>query len=201
MHTVKLLTTLIENHQILAYTLIFVGLIFEGEFFVISTGVLAHLGALDFWFALFFILLGAVSKTLLGYYIGKIVHDRWHHTKFLKHIAKRVLQIMPRFKQKPFWSIFISKFILGTNHIVIIFSGYHKIDFRKYLEAETLATIIWAPTLLSLGYFFSYAALHVSHEIWRFSFIVLVLVILFIVFDKLVSWFYELFEEFYNDNQ
>jgi membrane protein DedA with SNARE-associated domain len=105
---------------------------------------------------------------------------------------------MPHFKQKPFWSIFISKFIMGVNNIVIIFSGYQKIDFRKYLKAEFFSTIIWVPILLSVGYFFSYTAIHVSREIWRFSFIILVLVILFIVFDKLISWIYETFEEFYH---
>jgi membrane protein DedA with SNARE-associated domain len=110
-----------------------------------------------------------------------------------------VYSVLPRFKTKPFWSIFISKFIIYANNITIIFSGYEKIDYKKFLKAEISATVSWAPVLLSLGYFFSYTALHVSREIWKFLMVVLVLFIIFILFDKLVSWLYELFEEFYDE--
>ncbi len=197
MHTVKLLTVLVEHHQTLTYVLIFFGLVFEGEIFLISTGILASLGALDLSFVIVFVYAGAFIKTFLGYYIGTLIHDKWHNKKLLKHVEKRIFNLMPRFRQKPFWSIFISKFIMGFNHIVIIFAGFEKISYKKYLQAEISSTIIWAPLLLFIGYFFGYTALNVSREIWKFSLIVLVLVIGYIIFDKLVGWFYELFEEFY----
>jgi membrane-associated protein len=201
MYTVNLLRHLVENHQVLVYLVILLGLVLEGELFVISAGILVHLGALDFTESLIFIFLGLLLKTCIGYYLGELIHSKWHKTRFIKYMNKRVLHIMPHFKKKPFWSIFISKFIMGANNIVIIFSGFHKVEFKKYLQAETLANVIWAPALLSIGYFFSYTALHVSHEVWKFSLIVLVLIILFTIFDKLISWVYEIFEEFYdNDN-
>ncbi|KKS04391.1 MAG: hypothetical protein UU82_C0024G0007 [Candidatus Nomurabacteria bacterium GW2011_GWC2_41_8] len=199
MNTVNLLIRLVEHHQVLVYFLIFVGIIFEGEFILLCTGILMYLGALNFYFTFIFVLMGGLSKTFLGYYIGSFIYNKWNHIKFFKYIEKRVFNIMPHFEQKPFWSIFVSKFIM-MNHMVIVYAGYKKIDFKKYLKAEILATAIWAPLLLSLGYVFSYTALQVSREIWRFSMVVLVLFIMFILFDKLVSWLYELFEEFYNDN-
>lgn len=201
MHTVNLLVGLVEHHQIIVYGIIFFGLIFEGELFLISTGILIHLGALDFYFALLFILLGGLSKTLLGYELGKLLYKKYNHYRFFRYIEKRVYSIVPRFKEKPFWSIFISKFIMGANYLVIIFSGYEKIDYKKYLKVEIFATIIWASLLLSLGYFFGYTALHISREIWRFTLVIVVLFVIFIFFDKLVSWLYELFEEFYDDKK
>lgn len=201
MHTVNILRNLVENYQILVYFFIFLGLIFEGEFILISVGIFLHLGALNFYFAFIFIFLGLFSKTFIGYYLGTLIHNKWNHTRFLRYIERRVFDVMPHFKQKPFWSIFISKFIMGINNIIIIFSGYQKIYFKKYFKAETCSTIIWAPLLVLLGYFFSYTAFNISRDIWRFSFIVLILVILFIVFDKLVSWIYEIFEEFYDNAQ
>ena len=201
MHTVNILQAFVEQHQLVAYLLIFVGIVFEGEFAVILTGILAHLGAFNFWVALPAILLGGLGKTILGYYFGGLIHKRWNNTRFLKYIEKRVATFLPRFKQKPFWSIFLSKFILGANHVVIIFSGFQKINYKKYLKAEIFSTLLWAPGFLLLGYFFSYTALHISHEIWRFSLIVLILVIVFIIFDKTVSWLYELFEEFYDNTE
>lgn len=198
MHTVNLLTSLVEHHQILVYVVIYIGLIFEGEFVIISTGILAHLGALNFWFCLIFIFLGGLSKTFLGYAFGEFLFKRFQNNRFFQYVEKRVLLTMPRFKDNPFWSIFISKFIM-MNHLVIIFSGYRKIDYKKYLKAEFFATIIWAPLLLSLGYFFSYTALHISSEIWRFLMVILIFFIMFKLFDKLVSWLYELFEEVYDE--
>lgn len=201
MHTVNLLIYFVESHQILAYVLIYVGLIFEGELFLISTGILVHLGALNFWLTLLFVFLGALSKTFLGYALGEFIHKKFNQHKLFIYLQKRVYGILPRFKTKPFWSIFISKFIMGANNTVIIFSGYEKIDYKKFLKAEISATIIWAPLLLSLGYFFSYTALHISRGIWKFLMVVLVFFILFVIFDKLVSWIIELFEEFYDKSE
>jgi membrane-associated protein len=200
MHTINFLIRLVEHHQVLTYALIYIGIIFEGEFFLICTGILTHLGALNFGFALLFVLLGGLSKTLIGYALGEFLFKKFNHNKFSKYIQKRVYRILPGFKIKPFWSIFVSKFIMGANHLVIIFSGYEKIDFRKFLKAEISSTIIWAPLLLSIGYFFSYTALRVSHNVWKFLIVVLVLFIIFVLFDKLVSWLYELFEEFYDEH-
>ena len=107
--------------------------------------------------------------------------------------------VFPRFKIKPFWSIFASNFIMGVNYLVVLFCGYEKIDYKKFLKAEISSKLIWAPLLLSLGYFFGYTALHISREIWKFSMVILILFIMFILFDKLVTWFYEIFEEFYDN--
>ncbi len=201
MHTVNILKHLVEDYQLLAYVIIFLGLIIEGEFILLSTGVLLHLGAFSFFPVLLFIFMGLMAKTFFGYYLGQTLHTKWNHTRFLQYIDRRVSSVMPHFKASPFWSIFISKFIMGVNNLVIIFSGYHKINFRKYMEAEISSTIIWAPVLISLGYFFSYTAISVSREIWRFSFIVLVLTILFIAIDKLISAGYKLFEEFHDHSK
>ncbi len=198
MHTVQILNHLVGSHQVLAYLIIFLGLVFEGEIVLITTGVLASLGALDFWWALFFILSGGVVKTLCGYYLGGLLHKKFNSHSFFLYLERRVLFFMPRFKQKPFWSIFISKFVMGINYLVIIFSGYHKINFKTFLKAEFLSTIIWAPSLLTLGYFFSQTALSYTKEISRFSFIVFVLVIVFLLFDKVMASFYGIFEYFKN---
>src|SRR6185436_11858556 len=108
---------------------------------------LAHLGVLDFWTSLLFILAGGVGKTLLGYYIGEVLHRHFRNMRVLKYINKRVNHFLPHFQRKPFWSIFISKFIMGANHIVIIFCGFQKINYGKFLKAELTATLIWAPAL------------------------------------------------------
>ncbi len=198
MHTVKLLIKLVENYQILVYFIILIGLIFEGEVILISSGILLHLGALQIGPVILAIVLGLIGKTLLGYQIGIFIYKEWNNNKFVKYVEKRVSNVMPHFKQKPFWSIFASKFIFGVNNMVIIFAGYEKIDYKTYLKAEGSSTLVWAPLVTLLGFFFSYTAIHVSREIWKFTFVILVLIIAFFLFDKLVGWIYEIFEEFYD---
>ncbi|MFH1608556.1 MAG: hypothetical protein ABH951_00865, partial [Patescibacteria group bacterium] len=116
-----------------------------------------------------------------------------------QYLEKRVSSILPNFSEKSFWSIFVSKFIMGINHIVILFSGYKQIPMKRYLRAEGLSTLIWAPLLLSLGYFFSYTALSISQEIWRFLLIIAGLVIIFIIIDKFLGWLYLLFQYLYKE--
>ncbi|HAS80611.1 MAG: DedA family protein [Candidatus Nomurabacteria bacterium GW2011_GWE1_32_28] len=200
MHTVQVLNQLVENHQIIAYLIIFVGLIIEGEVVVITAGVLSYLGALDFWISLSFILAGGMVKTFGGYYLGGFLHKKYNHHRFFKYLEKRVFYFIPRFEQKPFWSIFISKFIIGVNYLVIIFSGYSKISLRTFLKAEIFSTIIWAPILLSLGFFFSQTALSLSKEIGRFSLLIFIFLFIFLFFDKLIASFYRIFEFLKNTN-
>jgi membrane protein DedA with SNARE-associated domain len=198
MYTVKFLTALVEHHQVLAYAVIFLGLIFEGEVIVITTGILCSLGALDFTLSLVFIFTGSFVKTFILYYIGELVNKKFSQNTFFQYIERRVLYFMPRFRQKPFWSIFLSKFIMGTNYLVILFSGYNRISFKTFLKAEIISTIIWAPVLLSLGFFFSQTAISVSKEIGKFSLVILALVIVFLLFDKIVASIYTFYEYFKN---
>lgn len=180
--------------------LIYLGMVFEGEFFLICTGTLIHLGALNPAFVLFFVFLGAFSKTIIGYSFGGFLYKQFNNQKFFRYVQKKIHALLPRFKERPFWSIFASKFIFGSNNLAILFSGFEKINYRKFLKAEIFSTIIWAPMLLALGYFFSYTALRVSHNVWKFLIVILILFTLYILFDKLVGWLYELFEEFYYEH-
>lgn len=198
MHTVRFLITVVEHHQVLVYFFLFFGLVFEGDVVLISAGILAHLGAINFWVALAVVLLGAAGKTALGYYLGTLFRKHWSNTKFVVYLENKINRVMPHFAEKPFWSIFLSKFIMGTGQIVTIFSGYKRISIKQYIKAESFASIIWAPGVMALGYFFSYTALHISRDIWKFSLIVVLLVLGFLIIDKVISWLYELFEEFHD---
>ena len=200
MHTVQFLTQLVASHDILAYCLLFIGVLLEGEFTLIIFGILAHIGAVNFGLAIFIGFTGAVLKTVAGYYLGAMIHRKWNGSRFFKHMEKKISYILPKFKQKPFWSIFASKFIVGINHVVLLFAGYLKINFRTYLKAEFLSTIPWVLGLLYLGKFFGFAALGISNEIKIFTLIIVGFIIGFFILEKIISFFYEIFEEFYDND-
>jgi len=102
MHTVNLLIRLVEHHQILTYVVIYLGLIFEGEIFVISTGILAHLGALSFWTSLVFILLGSLSKTFIGYAFGEFLYKNSITIMSLSICKKGYMVFCLDLKKSPF---------------------------------------------------------------------------------------------------
>ncbi len=198
MDTVQTLSNLIENSQTLAYFIIFLVTIVEGEIVALSAGVLILLGALNFWIAFIAIFCGSIIKTFLGYFIGKFLHEKFNHSKFLQYVEKKVHTIMPHFEERPFWSIFASKFLM-VNHIVILFAGYKKINFTNFIKAELLSTPIWAASLLALGYFFSYTALLINKGITEFLLITLLFVIGFFLIEKVVSILFDVFQNiFYN---
>lgn len=194
MHTVQILNHFVGNHQVLAYLFIFFVMIFEGEVTIITTGILSYLRVLNFWLSLFAILAGGMVKTFGGYYLGGFLYKKFNHHRFFRYLEKQVLYFMPNFRQKPFWSIFLSKFIIGMNNIVTIFSGYSEIDFRIYFRAEVLSTIIWAPVLLSLGFFFSRVALSLSKEVTKFILVIFIFLALFFILDKLIAVLYRIFQ-------
>ncbi|HWA32217.1 MAG TPA: VTT domain-containing protein [Candidatus Paceibacterota bacterium] len=200
MHTVQILRHLIEHNEVWAYCIIFLGLIFEGEVILICTGILMSIGAIDIPLALTAVFAGSITKTLYCYYLGAHIRKHWHRNKFVRYINRRVHYIMPHFERDPFWSIFLSKFIMWMNFSVIVYSGYKKIDWRTYIKAELLSTIIWAPLLLILGYFFSFTALHISREVGHFLFISGSFILGFIILDRLAAVIYTISENLANGN-
>jgi len=199
MDTIQILNNIVEGNQVLAYLLIFLVTIFEGEVIALSAGVLILLGALNFWVCLLALFCGGMVKTFLGYSIGRGLYLKFKTYKFFKYIEKKVFGIMPHFERKPFWSIFISKFLM-INHVVIIFAGYKKVNFKKYLQAEVISTAIWAPSLLVLGYFFSYAAVQLSEEISEFFLIVVLFVVGFFALEKVVILMYDVIGNILDNN-
>jgi len=199
METLQSLSYLIENNHSVAYLLIFLITVFEGELVAISAGILVLLGALNFWVALIAIFGGGMIKTFFGYALGRLLNEKFNHNKFFQYLEKKVFTFMPHFDQRPFWSIFVSKFLM-MNHVIILFAGYRRINFKKYLKAEIISTAIWAPLMLSLGYFFSYAAFQVSKKMSEFLLIITLFIIAFFLLEKLVSTFYDVFEHILHDH-
>ncbi len=199
MHTVETLRYIIEQNQVLAYLAMTLITVVEGEVVTISAGILILLGALNFWIALIAIVIGGIGKSILGYFVGTMLNKKFDHNRFFQYIERKVLSVMPHFEEKPFWSIFVSKFLM-VNHFVIIFCGYKKINFKEYMKAELASTLPWALSLLALGYFFSYAAFRISHRLTDFLLIIVLCIVGFFLVEKIVSLLYNAFESILHDH-
>lgn len=184
----------IEIHAIIVYFIIFIGVIVEGEVVVIFAGIFAYLGSINIFIATISVILGGITKSFLGYTLGYYLQKNHSQKPFMNKIEGRIAYFLPKFKERPFWSIFISRFfILGIGLFTLIYSGYNKISIKVYARAEALSLAIWSVSFIALGFFFGYTALSISRDIRHVLLIILIFFISFFVFEKVVAFVFELF--------
>jgi membrane protein DedA with SNARE-associated domain len=189
--TIGNIISFVEIHRYTGYLILFIAMVFEGETVLILAGMLASLKAFDvgdvFWIAFFGIVIGNMFWYSVGLKLG--------HRNFAKNLVLRAKGIikyfLPRFHERPFKSIFFSKFIYGTNRATVLMSGVFKIDFPLFMKAEVLASILWVFLYEAIGYFFGSAAIWVTHRANRFALIALLFVLLFILSQRLLLHRYE----------
>ena len=78
---------------------------------------------------------------------------------------------------------------MGTNYLVILFSGYKKSVWRLFESRNYFYYYLGASSFI-FGIFFSQTAISISKEISKFSLVIFGLVIVFLLFDKIVSSLY-----------
>lgn len=198
--TIEHIIPFIEAHRYLGYLFLFLMMILEGEVFLIVSATLAHIGAFKLWEVFIVALTGVILGNVLWYYLGMVIHKN-DFARWLTVRAERAVDyFLPHFREKPFSSIFISKFIYGVNHAVVFMSGVLRIDLPLFLKAEALASVAWVIFHTTLGYLFGYAAIQITHKASRFVLILAAFVLGFILLQKLITYLYEWYEHKNNSN-
>ncbi len=194
MHLIQTATLFASDHHIAVYLLILLSIIIEGEVAMIVLGILAHTRIIPLEVAIILAIIGATLKTVLGYAIGVAIKKYVPQNKIFDFIEKRVLIVFPHFKEKPFWSLFFSKFVYGLNHFTIIFAGYTGSKLKTYITAEVVSSIAWITIMFSLGFFFSQAAFAFSHDLKKVALYLLVGIIAFLLIERIVGFIIEYLE-------
>lgn len=185
-------------HASLIYLLIILGVIIEGEIAVILAGIFAHLGALDIYVALAVVVFAGAIKSVLGYSIGYYLQKNRSELPIICNIENRVHRFFPRFNERPFWSIFLSRFLIfGIYWFALIFAGFSKTKLRIFIKAEIISLIAWSVVMLSLGYFFSQTAISISRDFRNFFGLILAFFIGFFILEKVLGFIVKLFENKY----
>lgn len=193
--TINAIRHFVEVHSIIVYFVIFLGVILEGEIVVIFAGIFSYLGSLSIFIALLAVVLGGSTKSFLGYTFGSYLRKQHADKLSLAKMERRITYFLPRFIERPFWSIFVSRFfILGIGWFTLIYSGYKDIPLKIYIKAEGYSLAIWSVGVIALGHFFGYTALSINHDVRNFLLIILVCFILFFILEKIVAFLIELFE-------
>jgi len=182
----------VEFHANFAYLLIVLGVILEGEIVVIIAGIFSNLGSLNIFVSFIATLIGGSLKSVIGYSLGYYLQEHHSGKPLIRQAERRVHYFLPRFAEKPFWSIFVSRFlILGLHWFSLIFSGYKRIKVKLFAEGELASLLIWSVAVLSLGYFFSLTALAISRDIRNFIMIIFIFFVAFFILEKIVAFIIE----------
>lgn len=187
METVNLFISLVEAHRYTGYAILFFALIFEGELFMLAAGVLSHLGAFDIGDVFMISVGGVLTGDILWYWAGRIIKEKYPQHKLIGFVERRVKKTFPTIERNPFKLIFLSKFLYGFNHSTILILGFLKIEFWHFLRVQIKASLLWVAIFLSLGYFFGYTALSITHKLNKFVAILALIFILFIIFEKVID--------------
>jgi membrane protein DedA with SNARE-associated domain len=193
MITINFLRHFVESHSDIAYLLVTLGVIIEGEIVVVIAGIFAHLGSLNIFIAFIATMIGGGIKSVLGYSLGYYLEKHHSAKPLVAQSERRVNYFLPRFAERPFWSVFLSRFlILGFHWFSLLFAGYKKIKVRVFAEAELASLMVWSISVLALRYFFSYTALSISRDIRKFIVIIFLFLLGFFILEKLIAFIIEL---------
>jgi membrane protein DedA with SNARE-associated domain len=89
--------------------------------------------------------------------------------------------------KRPFFIIFISKFLYGFNHLLIVKAASSGIEFGKFMRVNVLATFLWIALVGGLGYLFG-ASFYSFKKLMHYAeFAVLAFIILFPFIERLIS--------------
>ncbi len=156
MHLTGIEYFIIAN-PVLAYAIIFFGMFIEGEGIILLASIFAWQGHLRWALLGAVIIAGTIVGDMAWYGLGKVLRGTrfgiWLDRKYERPgdaIEKMITEHYGRFAV-------LSKFLYFTTHPTVFLVGWHDYKFKKFLWITTYATIIWAVTVLIVGYIFGYA--------------------------------------------
>lgn len=180
------LQILAEQNMFLFYAVISLAVLLEGEVAFIVSGALFHLGVAQGVPLLGAFVVGGFGKSLVMYQIGRCIDLLFPNSAFLKKTEQKIHTIFPHIKEKPFLSIFLSKFIYSMNNAILIFSGYIRFPFQKVFVIESLSLAVFGPVLFAIGYALSVTVASVGKYFRKVSLILLACLVGFFVLQSLV---------------
>lgn len=180
-----------QDHRFWGYVILFFAMIVEGEILLIVAGMLARLKALDLGDVLWISFAGVMIGDVLWYGLGILTARSGRFAYLANYAEKSVYKFLPNFRERPFRSILLSKFIYGANHATLILSGIMRVKFSVFVKAEAYASFVWVAVYAVAGFMFGHAALAMTHKALRFVLITAVFVIGFVLLQRWASKYYE----------
>lgn len=150
------LLAFLENSK---YVLIFIGTFVEGSSVMMATGLLWHLGTVEFWPAYLALFLGDILSDVMWYFVGyygaRPFISRWGHYIDMTHdVVEKVERRFHRYHEK---ILIASKLTMGFGFLaipILTIAGMLRVPFSHYLAINTAGSFIWIAFLMIVGSYF-----------------------------------------------
>ncbi len=162
---------------LLAYTIIFVGVMIEGEGIILLASVFALQGHLSWFWLAATAISGTIFGDVLWFEAGRNLKGTRLGTWLDKRYEKTGGWVNDMLVDRYHWYAVVSKFMYFTTRPTIFLAGWHDFEFKKFLKITTYATIIWAAVIMIIGYGFGQAINQIgfkkiTHRIELFAIVV-----------------------------
>jgi len=166
------------------YSVLFLGLLLEGEAILFTAFYLVHQGKLDLGDTIGIAICGVLIGDSLWYFGGSAISG----LPIIKKIVARLPKDFDAFiGKRPKISIIVSKFIYGFHRPTLIRLKEAGVVYSNFLRADIPGALLWLSIVSALGYFFSSstALLKEYFKYWEIG--LTVSLIIFFFLTKLIS--------------
>ena len=163
----------------LVESLAIVGLIVPGVIMMVGAGALIATGALDFWPVCLWAVAGAVTGDGVSYWLGRRYQERlrkiWPFRRYPESLDAGV-RFFEKYGGK---SVAFGRFVGPVRAVIPLVAGMMGMTTGRFLAANILSAIVWAPVYLLPGIVFG-ASLELAAEA-AFHLVVLLLALVVLI--------------------
>ncbi len=155
----------LSEWRILAYILIFIGMLLEGEIVFLVAIYYAYQGKIP--------LLNTICVATSGMFVGDIL---WYgfgsyldRIPFMKKYVDKVIVMLDRqIRKRPVVSIISSKFTYGFHRLTLLRARVVGVPLKKFMKIDAIGVISWIFVIGNLVYLLS-ASLPILKRYFRFA--------------------------------
>lgn len=158
---------LTQQLQLWGYPVMLLLMIAEGPVTTIVAAFLASMGFFE-WHVVYILsilgdVLGDTFWYSVGYFGGRPALKKLRKKLGIKLSAIRYIE--DKFKKSGSKIVFYVKVSTGLCLVTFILAGSMKMNFKKFVQFSLLGGLVWSGFLVTLGYFFGYAAEQIEQYI------------------------------------
>jgi membrane protein DedA with SNARE-associated domain len=154
---------LLVNHGLLA---VLIGSAVEGDFTLILSGVVSHLGIFAFPLAVAAGALGSFIGDSAWYALGRLRGARFRAGKLYRRVGPTIERLAHRMGP---WELLAARFVYGTKAASMVFWGLHGLSLPRFLLIDMLGCVLGSLVFTTLGYLLSGSATALMGHVKRFE--------------------------------
>ncbi len=131
-----------------------IGLFLPGDSLLFAAGLLAAHGTFDITLTILGVILAAILGDNAGYWFGKNVGSRVF-VRPTSHLFKKehVIKAERFYERYGARAIVLARFVPIVRTLAPILAGIAKMEYEKFLAYNAIGAILWATSMISLGYY------------------------------------------------